>query len=148
MAEAMKDNTMAGPGPGRPPKKKDALHRYAIVKIAGKLDAKDADLVIVNVNGDRRTFKRNSLVVMTLAHVEALRHATRPMAKPGELSDINPYTEYGSMEVEDAPRFGFEVRGEIDDTTYNQCRKIHLAKDKGGEGRAMTEQEVVSMLGR
>ena len=119
---------------------------YAIIKIMAKLSKNDTDIVVTNVNGDRRRWMRNKWVVMPNSHVESLRHAIKPVASPATIADINPFTDHAVKEVKEMPRFAFEVRGYVDKTIYEKLRKIILPTDKGGQGRELNEQEIMTAL--
>ncbi len=125
---------------------KIATKDFAIIKILQKLAKNDADIVVTNVNGDRRTWMRDKWVVMPNSHVTALRHATKPVASPAQVSDINSFTDHAVKEVKEMPRFAFEIRGYVDEKTYKKLRKIIIPVDKGGLGRQLTEQEIMAAL--
>lgn len=141
---------------GRPAKQKDETFTmetpeklpkdYSIIKIMAKLDKNDADIVVTNINGDRRTWVREKIVVMPNSHVEALEHATKPVSNPATAADINPFTDHAVKEVKLMPRFAYQIYGRVDKNIYEQLRKIILPVDKGGQGRAITNQEVAAAL--
>lgn len=120
---------------------------YSIVFIHGKLRSTDTSKVPINVNGNKITVTRKSLVALPNEHIEALRHALHPVAKSMDDSEIDPYREFGHKEVEMLPRFAFEVRGQISEKTYLKLREIQNGiPAKGIPGRALTEQEVATAL--
>jgi len=123
-----------------------ATKDFAIIKIMAKLSKNDTDIVVTNVNGDIRRWMRNKWVVMPNSHVEALRHAIKPVASPATIADINPFTDHAVKEVKEMPRFAFEIMGSVDEKMYKKLRKIILPTDKGGQGRELTEQEIMTAL--
>lgn len=120
---------------------------YAIVKIMAKLSKNDTDIVPTNVNGDQRRWMRDKWLVMPRAHLEeSLGHAEKPVANPATIADINPFTDHVVKAMSKAPRFATQVRGWVDKDTYEVLRKIILPIDKGGQGRELNEQEIMTAL--
>ena len=119
---------------------------YVIIKLLPKLSKNDTDIVMINVNGDRRTWARDKIVVMPKSHFLVLKNAKKPISNPGTAADINPFTDHAVKEVKLMSRFAYERYGYIDKITYEKLRKIILPVENGGQARGITEKEAEAAL--
>lgn len=117
--------------------KKTVAREYAVIKLQGRSNEIEPEMVPVVVNGERIRMKRDEFLPVKAGVVEALRHAVRPVAQTVNKASGGAIRRRKVSSM--IQRFPFELVGWIDKDKYDYMRKIVLS-------RSMTESEAYAVI--
>lgn len=113
--------------------------KYAVIRFPGKLRKWDPDIVSVGVNGQKTRMKRQELIPVPIAVIEALRNAKEPVVE--EEDPLSPKVMSRRRKIVGfSPRFPFELFGYLTKENYEKLRKIAME-------RSISEEEMYEALG-
>lgn len=118
--------------------KEKRLKEFAVIRLQGRSDKLEPELVPVTVNGERIRLKRSEFVPVKAGVVEALRNAKRPMAENGAEgaggTTIRKKKIAGFIQ-----RFPMEIVGWVNKDQYEYLRDI-------AKVRSITEVECYGVI--